>query len=766
MPNYDFHQLSAFDLEILSRDLLQAHWGVTIESFKDGKDGGIDLRYATGSGTTIVQVKHFHKTGLSGLMRQLKEEGEKVRRLKPTRYVLVTSVSLSALNKSKIATLIGTNVLNQSDVIGQEDLNNLLTQYPEIEQKHYKLWLASRAVLDRVIHNASVTRSEWKAEEVHQEARRYVPSDAYPQAQKMLKEQRIVVVSGPPGVGKTTLANLLLYEHLERGFQAVVIRRDIEEGLSLIQSGTPQVFYFDDFMGATFLGDRSAALAGTSDKALLEFISIVRSTPTARLILTTREHIYAFAMDRSERLRNSDLDDLRVYLRMPSYSFAQKARILYNHLYFSDLPVEYQNELLRDDYYFQIIKHEKFNPRLIEWLSSFRRLRSVAVGEYRSFIDGLLRDPSEIWRHAYEQEITDAGRTMLLLLFSVGGKASESTLRQAFIPLHERRATRYGFTTRPEDYRSALVEIKGTFIKPFGDHGVEVIDPSVLDLLNAIVLRAPENMIDVVAGTHNFDQIGEVWSFAKAHSSGNIIEELRQNAKLIAASIESSMKKARRNEMGRGEFLERGLTFERRLATVVEMADGLGSPEIAALVSPLFAFLQQLWLVEQPIVNDAVEALHAINTARSINPVTLVAMTKAIKAALIGSVQVKCRSDDLRELIGVIDTSASDADAALLGIRSAFECYRQTMFKDDLKDCRTRKQFEDLIENLQLIGEYLGVSVATLLMTTEQKKNEFVDHEEAYADYMHDEYKERWRDERDDAKMVSSMFGSLRGDRG
>src|SRR5262249_44914167 len=156
----------------------------------------------------------------------------------------------------------------------------------------------------------------------------------YPQALKMLNEQSVVVVAGPPGVGKTTLANLLLYEHLERGYQAVVIQRDIEEGLALFQPGTPQVFYFDDFMGATFLGDRSSALAGTSDKALLEFIAMVRSTPTARMVLTTREHIYSLAMDRSERLRHSDMDDLRVYLRMPSYSFAQKALILYNHLYF------------------------------------------------------------------------------------------------------------------------------------------------------------------------------------------------------------------------------------------------------------------------------------------------------------------------------------------------------------------------------------------------------------------------------------------------
>jgi len=73
-------------------------------------------------------------------------------------------------------------------------------------------------------------------------------------------------------------------------------------------------------------------------------------------------------------------------------------------LYFSDLPVEHKDELLRDSYYLRIIKHEKFNPRLIEWLSSYRRLRNVPVAQYRAFVEHLLRDPSEIWSHAYERK--------------------------------------------------------------------------------------------------------------------------------------------------------------------------------------------------------------------------------------------------------------------------------------------------------------------------------------------------------------------------
>jgi hypothetical protein len=48
MADYDFHQLSPHDFERMSRDLLQADWGVMLESFKTGKDSGTDFRYAQG----------------------------------------------------------------------------------------------------------------------------------------------------------------------------------------------------------------------------------------------------------------------------------------------------------------------------------------------------------------------------------------------------------------------------------------------------------------------------------------------------------------------------------------------------------------------------------------------------------------------------------------------------------------------------------------------------------------------------------------------
>lgn len=104
MSSYDFRSLSSLDFEDLTRDLLQAEWKLTLESFKPGKDQGIDLRYISPNNNhTIIQCKHFVGSGFDTLLKKLeKEELPKIQKLNPSRYILVTSVPLSAANKTKI----------------------------------------------------------------------------------------------------------------------------------------------------------------------------------------------------------------------------------------------------------------------------------------------------------------------------------------------------------------------------------------------------------------------------------------------------------------------------------------------------------------------------------------------------------------------------------------------------------------------------------------------------------------------------------------
>lgn len=125
---YDFKVLSPADFEDLTRDLLQQWWKLKLESFKTGRDQGVDLRYATVPGQpVIVQCKHYAGSTVAKLIRDIRtSELPKVQRLAPILYVLVTSLPLSPADKDKLVSILQPFVQAPNNIIGVEDLNNLL----------------------------------------------------------------------------------------------------------------------------------------------------------------------------------------------------------------------------------------------------------------------------------------------------------------------------------------------------------------------------------------------------------------------------------------------------------------------------------------------------------------------------------------------------------------------------------------------------------------------------------------------------------------
>ena len=153
MADYDFRSLSPHDFELLCRDLLQATFGVRLESFTTGRDSGIDFRYRRDDINLVVQCKHYAASGYSALHNTLRNhDRHKLDALAPTRYVLATSVGLTPARKDQLLEILAPYCLGTDDIFGRDDINNLLTQYAAIERQHFKLWLTSQAVLERVLH--------------------------------------------------------------------------------------------------------------------------------------------------------------------------------------------------------------------------------------------------------------------------------------------------------------------------------------------------------------------------------------------------------------------------------------------------------------------------------------------------------------------------------------------------------------------------------------------------------------------------------------
>lgn len=763
MSDYDFSQLSPHDFELMCRDLLQAEWGLVLESFRAGKDGGIDFRYAPAGKQIIVQCKRFVETGFAGLLRELRKEADKVCKLKLGRYVLMTAAPLSDVNKTKIVEVIGAQFLVKADIFGCADVNNLLGRHSEVERSHYKLWLASTNVLETVLHNDIVTQSDFQVEKIHGEIKRYVQGTAYPRALVALKADHVVILSGLPGVGKTTLANMLLYEHLANGFEPIIVREDFAEGKAMFRKGKPQVFYFDDFMGTTFLGDKGSSDQQREYRAIIEFIEMISAAKDKRLILTTREQMLRQAWGTSEQIRNAGLMDRKVVIHMGDYSMRQRAEILYNHVFFSDLPSEYRNELLKNEFYFKIVKHDNFNPRLIEWLSTYRRLKDVPVEGYQTFVAQLLQDPAEIWRHAFEQQISDAGRSLLLTLFSFGGRMGDAVLREGFAALHAHRAQIYGLPRRPEDYTRARAELHGAFVRPTISDSIEFINPSVLDWLNRVVRQEPENAVDLIMGAARFTQVAQVWNFVQSAVGGASREALRQNIAQLAPTI-GELATAERAIPREGGVSYLAPSYEERLATLIRMADTLRVSALFPTIEGVIARIEGERSKTLCDIEKTVAALEAYEQAIWEDLERFAPFFEDCANALIASAEHSCGSSELRMLLEQYEDSATPNHPLQTSLKKAFEGFVSDYLSDEIRDCQSGQDFDCLIDHLEYFGRIFGVNVDHDISRVREAHDEYVDYEEQRGDQQMDEYRENKHMERASDDSIREMFGSLRSE--
>jgi Restriction endonuclease len=180
LARYDFEALTPYDFELVVRDLLQEQLGGRLETFTPGPDSGIDIRYLGRKGTTelVVQCKKYQGSAWSILRAAVEKELPKIAKLKPKRYMVATTVEMTPDRKDDLYELLAPWMKSPSDVYGRDDINNLLRNYPAIEGRHFKLWLASTEVLQRVLHSEIYRRSERFREAIGFDMRVYVETAA------------------------------------------------------------------------------------------------------------------------------------------------------------------------------------------------------------------------------------------------------------------------------------------------------------------------------------------------------------------------------------------------------------------------------------------------------------------------------------------------------------------------------------------------------------------------------------------------------------
>ncbi|PWW00799.1 restriction endonuclease [Paenibacillus cellulosilyticus] len=754
MTNYDFTSLSSFDFEVLVRDILQKELSyITLESFKSGRDEGIDLRYSKDrKNEIIVQCKHYANSKFSDLINSLKNELPKIQKLKPKRYLIVTSLGLTPANKTTIINLCNPYIQDTGDIIGGTDLNNLLGKFPEIEKKHFKLWLSSEAVLSRVLHNDIYNITNIGIDNIKDKIKYYVQNQSFSNAKRILDDSNYCIIAGSPGIGKTTLAEMLILDYLAHGYGAFKIS-SINDALKVYNPAIKQVFYFDDFLGQTSLEQK---LNINDDEILISFITRIRRTKNTKFILTTREYILNQAKMTYEKLSHSDFDHNKCIINLSDYTSFNKAEILYNHLYFSGMPKMNIEKIIENKNYLRIITHPNYSPRIIEWMT---KLNTTEDTKYVSTFLGHLDNPSKLWEHAFEYQITEDAQRILIVLSTLTDSVLINDLETAFNEYNKTNSRNSSNT----EFKKALRQLEGNFInirKVSHEFIISYSNPSIRDFIENYLNDNLYELRKLCHSLYFFDQHISLWNNKKC------INKIHQN---LSQQYMNSILKQFNNDTFRLRNLGVGNNHKKeslklidRFVFIISAAIGFNYPldcqDFIDIENQLYNEIRTTNYTDNSKLPQLLEKLTIINFQIGISKDKWIDAVKDLVFRALDEF-------DTYELINKIDNIIPDfLDSNEIQIlRNKFNDVIDSEHRYYLDQVNEKDYIEGFCSTLEEVSSFLNVDSQVIMDSLSRKVQQMDESSQEFdgSDFEYDYWKES-RYDKESTTSIESLFDSLK----
>lgn len=215
-------------------------------------------------------------------------------------------------------------------------------------------------------------------------------------------------------------------------------------------------------------------------------------------------------------------------------------------------------------------------------MTQYSRIQYVHPYEYFKSFMANLDNPLEVWRHAFEEQLSDGSRNLLIVMTSMPGEVFLDDLQDAFLSYHLKLAKEYQFKTSPNDFMHALKELEGNFIiteKSKDRTIIRLHNPSIRDFLRDYLASHEQMLRALVQAATFFDQHMILWEFREKQSESlkfrkTLVKYNSEFVRALFSSINFRICRLIDYQVGKGNTYKNiwNMTFEARATLVVSVA--------------------------------------------------------------------------------------------------------------------------------------------------------------------------------------------------
>jgi|GEM_PF-5048155 len=470
MNNFDFHNLLfPTEFENFCRDLLEIReLPIKLTTYKRGRDGGIDIKSTNTTIKIIGQCKLYHPQNYKELVQNLKKEVKKCKRQKPDRYILCTNIELSPNQSSEIKLLFEGFILNEEDIIDGIKLNKYLGQkeYEYLFKTYSKLLVPNISLielaLEKIVNKKYYNKTKTFLDDINTKHKLFHNTKQLPHLIQKLEENKVIILSGNPGVGKTTTAMMIANYFLNQKKCDVIYleERDYPETLALANEN--RLIIVDDFWGQNF--SPSIHNYSTFQREFQSIIRYFTRSSNSYLILVSRDYIIKDILTNAELETEALLDNNKYVISIVELTLEDRLKILLNHLLFYDYDLSYLEMIKYKNNFEYLLEHENYSPRHIDFfLKTYLHESYQSSDAFYTSFSRYLNNPLAFWKEAFGK-LNPTSKLILLILLISSDPMELEDLKQTFDSVQFEAHQTLNVEVNPLDFRKELIKLEEFYI--------------------------------------------------------------------------------------------------------------------------------------------------------------------------------------------------------------------------------------------------------------------------------------------------------------